>query len=193
MSWMEEEERILSIEHKLQKEVMTSIKCHFFYINMNQYIDKIDIEELEFVGDGFPADKLIGIIQSKKKYTTNTKYVLQDLFLYHIDLEPEHIQGFDVSYSSQFFRKISMVEDVKIPPSIFVFHSINGLFFFFYETLLSKTKEPKSILRPHTHKNIKPSDLGDLTTSSAKLSKRVILSSGGSGRKTRRRRFGTNG
>ena len=154
MSWLEEQERILSIDHTLHREPMKTIKCYFFYINMNDYIDKIDMEELDIGGvDGIGSGTVLKIIQSKKVYTVNTKYIFKDLFIYHIDLEPEQIQGFvDFSgdlgeFSSRFFRKLSVVDDIVISPSIEIFHSVNGLYFFFHETFLRKAREPKSILK----------------------------------------------
>lgn len=156
MSWVEEQERILSIEHTLHREPMKFIKCYFFYINMNDYIDKIDMEELDIgdiEGGILDSGTVLKIIQSKKVYTVNSKYIFKDLFMYHIDLEPDQIQGFvDFSgdlteFSSRFFRKLSVVDDIVILPSIEVFHSVNGLYFFFHETFLKKAREPKSILK----------------------------------------------
>ena len=157
MSWLEEQEHILSIDSVPYREPIQILKCYFFYINMNDYIDRINIEELEIDGSGVLAsDKILHIIQSKKVYTNNTKFVFQDLFLFHIDLEPDEIQGFisddggdseGAGAGSRFFRKISVTDNVIVPPSIRVFHNINSLYFFFHETLLYKKREPKSILK----------------------------------------------
>ena len=152
MSWLEEQERILSISEVPYREPMQSLKCYFFYINMNDYIDRVDMEELDLGMEGVLAsDKLLHIIQSKKTYTANTKYVFQDLFLFHVDLEPDEIQGFvgcdgEVD-NGRFFRKVSVVDDIIVPPSIGVFHSVNSLYFFFHESFLRKAREPKSILK----------------------------------------------
>lgn len=152
MSWLEEQERILSISEVPYREPMHSLKCYFFYINMNNYIHHVDMEELDIGSEGvLGSDKLLNIIQSKKIYTANTKYLFQDLFLFHIDLEPDEIQGFigcDMeNFGGRFFRKVSMVDDIIIPPSIGVFHSVNSLYFFFHESFLRKAREPKSILK----------------------------------------------
>jgi len=155
MSWLEEEERILSIQNTPYREPMKVIKCYYFYINMNDYIDKIDMEELD-LGDKSILDSatVLKIIQSKKVFTSNSKYVFQDLFMFHIDLEPDQIQGYinqDFNYDSNnnynFFHKLSVVDDIIIEPSINVFHSINNLYFFFHEIFLKKAREPKSILK----------------------------------------------
>lgn len=152
MSWLEEQERILSISEVPYREPMQSLKCYFFYINMNDYIDRVDMEELDLGVEGvLGSDKLLNIIQSKKIYTANTKYVFQDLFLFHVDLEPDEIQRFvgcdGLCDDGRFFRKVSVVDDIVVPPSIGVFHSVNSLYFFFHESFLRKAREPKSILK----------------------------------------------
>jgi hypothetical protein len=38
-------------------------------------------------------------------------------------------------------------EDIVIPPSIFIFHSMNTLYFYFQEVPLKRAGEPKSILK----------------------------------------------
>ena len=145
MSWIEEQERVLSIENIQQKEPLKTIKCHFFYITKQQYIYKIDIEELSIIENtelainniaSIPSKKLIQIVQSKKIHTTNTKYVFEYLYLFHIDLEPKHIQEYvesDNDFSAKFFRRIPITNDLTIEPAIFVFHPITSLYFFFQE------------------------------------------------------------
>jgi hypothetical protein len=158
MSWLKEEEYILSINQVPYREPMKTLKCYFFYINTNDYIDHVDIEDIELdpmldgeVGGGgswLKSSKLLKIIQSKKIYTSNTKYIFKDLCLFHVDLEPNEIPGFvDCSgnFGDRFFRKIpTVVDDIILPPSIGVFHFVNSLYFFFYENLLQKAREPKS-------------------------------------------------
>lgn len=173
MSWIEEQERILNFENIPQKEPLKTIKAHFFYINKHQYIYKIDTEELSLSYSGnnrgrqegrdteefpldnptIPSEKLVQILQSKKIHTANTKYVFQDLYLFHIDLEPTHIQGFvesnDNNYSDKFFHHISITNNLTIAPSISLFHPIIGLYFFFkeIETPHEKRPQPKPILK----------------------------------------------
>ena len=69
--------------------------------------------------------------------------------MFHIDLEPEHIQGFvnDNSNYSRFFRVLPSSEDIVIPASIFIFHSVNALYFLFQEIPLTRVLAPKPILK----------------------------------------------
>ena len=203
MSWIEEEEEILHIENNPKKEKMTRIRCYYIYINMNHYIDKIDMEEIEISsreptvpksGDKSPdstscletsvsrqlpldepslsikqilenneskndsitkieSEKVLQIIQSKKIYTPNTKYILKDTFMFLVDLDPEHIQDFInyegelTNYANNFLKKVDITSDIKIQPSIPAFHKINGIYFFFEEKLKTKPGELRSILK----------------------------------------------
>ena len=71
--------------------------------------------------------------------------------MFHIDLEPEHIQNFvndnDNSNYSRFFRVLPSSEDIVIPASIFIFHSVNSLYFLFQEIPLTRVLAPKPILK----------------------------------------------
>jgi hypothetical protein len=101
--------------------------------------------------------------------------------MFHIDLEPEHIQSFvtplrienahgnvtlplesppsggdlnrqrcndnDNSNYSRFFRVLPSSEDIVIPASIFIFHSVNALYFLFQEIPLTRVLAPKPILK----------------------------------------------
>ena len=49
--------------------------------------------------------------------------------------------------NGRFFRKVSVVDDIIVPPSIGVFHSVNSLYFFSHESFLRKARQPKSILK----------------------------------------------
>ena len=78
-----------------------------------------------------------------------------DAILYNVELEPEQIQNYantqdnTTTSASTFLKPIKILEDVTIPHSIFVFHGINALYFFFKEeprTDLTNAKS-KSILK----------------------------------------------
>ena len=175
MSWLEEEERILALQEVPYREPIRSIQCYFFYVDLAvtgvaaagvaaagvaveadcpskvnyRYINRVDTENIELSEDGvLRSEKLLHIIQSKKIYTVKTKYVFQDLFLFHVDLEPDEINSFVGSPAEEkrFFRRILGLDDIIIPPSISIFHSVNSLYFFFYENYLPKIRKPRSIL-----------------------------------------------
>jgi hypothetical protein len=71
-----------------------------------------------------------------------------------VDLEPSNIQSF--SEELQFMKKIPIVDDIILAPSLYIFHYLNGIFIFFQEC---GSFDPKPILKtgssgykPHTKK-----------------------------------------
>ena len=145
-SWIEESERMCSIESNLLREKLSSIPMMFIYINKHKVIDSIDTEILLLPDSLIPKEKLIKLIKSKEKNTPVSKYILKEYLLYHIPLEPEHISSFIHSTENTSFMQIfPIIEDVVLPPSLFIFHSINGLYFFYYES--DSHSNIKSILK----------------------------------------------
>jgi hypothetical protein len=171
--WIDIQQRLLDIQQNPVREPMKSILGHFIFINQHQYIDKIVVEEIihdtvgftapsvtddEATSDEFriPFSKVLQMIQSKKYVTSTTKYVFKEVSMFHIDLEPEHIQSFvndnDNSNYSRFFRVLPSSEDIVIPASIFIFHSVNALYFLFQEIPLTRVLAPKPILKKMDYK-----------------------------------------
>jgi hypothetical protein len=156
ISWIEEQEKIQNIDKNYFREPMETIDIHIIYINANLYIESITKERHILTkkekSTVLEKERILQIIQSKKKTTPFSKYKFMDALLYNVDLEPEQIQNYAFSQDndkSPFLQPIKIMEDVIIPQSIFVFHGINSLYFFFKEeprTDLSKIKS-KSILK----------------------------------------------
>jgi hypothetical protein len=165
MDWINQEERIQNIESNYYREPMDIVNAYFIYINLNQFIDKILCEKFDLEikpdnsGSFLNKETLLQIIQTKKIKTTFSKYKLIDILKYNVDLEPEHIQSYskngeldiDIN-SSRFFKNIPIFDTVFFSPSIFIFHSINGIYFFFQEIEIEKIKQNnkkslKSILK----------------------------------------------
>jgi hypothetical protein len=162
MNWIEQQERILNIQQNSHREPMKSILCNFIYINQCQYIDKIVTEEISWESDKefrIPSAKVLHMIQSKRFSTSNTKYIFKELSLFHVDLEPEHVQHFstidDANIDSQrFFRILPYIDDIVIPDSIFMFHTMNALYFLFQEVSLKQVSTIKSIFTPLKISNV---------------------------------------
>jgi len=97
---------------------------------------------------------LLKIIQTKKLRTPVSKYKFTSLFTNVIDIDPDKIQSFSKTNehgiaSVSFFKESPITVDVHIPASIFIFHSINTVYFFFQEVLVAKHNHTiKSILKP---------------------------------------------
>lgn len=152
-SWIDEQQRLLSVDQNYVREPLEYIMFYFCFINNEHMIDKIHTEKYIFPDNTSTILKseFNSIIQAK----TNENYEFSEYVLYVVDLEPEHIQSYAKSESQiQFMHPAStIIQDVICPKSIFVFQSINCII------VILKHKLPntsiittKSILK--TSKNI---------------------------------------
>jgi hypothetical protein len=159
-SWIQRETQIQNIQNNYSREPMEAIHGIFIYINQNNYIEKIMREMITLTpgdagtGSHITPDMLLKIIQTKKLRTPVSKYKFTSLFTNVIDIAPDKIQSFsktnerDIAGAS-FFKEAPITVAVHIPASIFIFHSINSVYFFFQEVLVAKHNHTiKSILKP---------------------------------------------
>ncbi len=158
-SWIHATEKLEKIEQNYIREPMEFIDTFFIYINSNSYIEKILSEKhpLVLMADGktnvLKKEYILQLIQSKKIKTNHSKYKFIDMITFNVDLEPEHIQSYSKNEnisenSKKFFNVLPIIDDVLIPPSIFVFHGINSIFFIFQEKEFDVSQlQPKSILK----------------------------------------------
>lgn len=170
MSWILEQERILQIQQNYSREPMENIVCCFLYVNEENSLEKITYDTLplqsylnkEKSGHILPKEVVLQLIQNKRIYTPTSKYIFKNSWLYLVDLEPENIQDYSKSenfnqLSSRFMHVFHTIQDISIPSSIFIFHSLNMLYFLFEE--VSVKYSPKPILK-----------IGGLSSSSSPLS-----------------------
>ena len=200
MSWIEREEKILQIQQNYLREPMDTIRCYFLYINLNSYIEKITSEQIAISYQNgepsngqntskigiIPKEQVLHIIQQKRlcnnnstNNNNNTKYVFKDSWMYLVDLEPENLQNYSKSenfqeISKQFFQVLPPIEDIRIPPSIFIFHDINALYFLFQEVPPKENIQPKSILKIIDPMQSSLSELADSNNTQNKKKKVTI-------------------
>ena len=141
MSWILEEEKLLRTEQNHPREHMDTISVYSLYLNGDSSIDKVvtDVITLDWDAEKackyIPREQVLQLIQEKKKLSSHIHYIYKDAFMYLVDLEPEHIQ----SYVSQcdevdsFIVKLPIVGEIIVPPSIFIFHNMNAVYFIFQE------------------------------------------------------------
>lgn len=154
ISWVQEQEKLQHIHENYFKEPMTMIDIFFIYINTNDYIEKVNYLQQDLSFDNNSSiiynNSIIQLIE-QHKYLSNNKYKIQDVLLYNVSLNPENIQSYSrdediLKSSSKFLEPLSIVHDFVIPPSIFIFHKINSIFFIFKQ--LQEVKSiPKSIMK----------------------------------------------
>ena len=175
-SWIEEEERLANLKENSKRENIDQIEIVSIYINKNDEIETIERESLEFTEKitHFTKKQLEEWRDQRIKYSPTTKYVLKDTLLFHVPIEPENIPDIlafspEKTEKPQTFLTIypNLLEDIFIPPSIFIFHSLTTLYFCFYEipnpppTLVSKrSNNPNEGSKPnlpkkHTIKTVK--------------------------------------
>jgi hypothetical protein len=138
---------------------MKEINVFFVYINEHSYIEKIINEKHAVVSSTvegvsvpryiIPKEHVLHMIQSKKISTPYSKYKLMDTLVYNVDLESDHIQSYSKlsmndQHNKQFFRVLTLIDDIVLPPSIFIFHSLNSVFFIFQEYVHTFHKPPSA-------------------------------------------------
>lgn len=137
------------------REPINSIKLFFIYINSNLEIDYVsnDVEILMNIPTNIPSniskERLLHIMQNKRHHN-NKKYRLDDILSFQIHLEPENIQSFVSSTTTNtFLKSLPIFDDISCIPSIFIFHDIASLYFLFHEIDTSH----KSILKNNNNVN----------------------------------------
>ena len=186
-SWITEQERFQNIQNNYHREPMDFIDTHFIYINKNQYIDKILTDKITLDKDGVLKNEiLLKVIQDKKVNTPNSKYKLIDILTFFVDLEPENIQSYSnienpENIYSQFFKVLNIPDKISIPPSIFIFHNINSIYFIYQETevIHKRNLTFKSILKrenrePITDSNKNTKKVRIVCPNDAKIKKNIF-------------------
>ena len=146
-SWIEQEE----FHSTYEKESMTELVLFFIYMNRQMVIENVIKEYIDIDEDGDKAsiskEKLLHIIQTRRnRIGFPGKYKLMDLKAFHIPLEPTQLEEFirgDSALAGEFMRSLAIFDNVVVDPSIFIFHDLNSLFFFFKEA----ENPSKSILK----------------------------------------------
>jgi hypothetical protein len=85
---------------------------------------------------GLSKERLLQLIQSKRHlpHRGGVKYRFMDLLAFHIPLEPGELTEFvQQEARADFLKSLPIFDSVVVAPSIFIFHDLNSLFFFFKE------------------------------------------------------------
>ena len=194
-SWIEKEQKLHAIDKSYCREPMHEIQIHIVYIDHVGSISNVrsDLYPCDSTTDKqyMSKERLLKIIQCSKQ-SDSKKYVLFEMMLFVVELDPQHIQDYlytiDYGYTDntplniyngtpggslnrdlratlpinelkgnppsklnlhrcKWCKVFTMVNDITIPPSIFIFHSTNGLFVFLKEIEVVEHKPLRSILR----------------------------------------------
>lgn len=149
LSWLETTKKIINADKNYEKEPLEYVVFHFCYVNATD-IQKIITEKHYFSNNSqtsLSSQFLNTLVQTKSKLN-GLQYMCKSVSTFFVDLEPEHIQPFAKTnaYYDFFTKTIDLTQDLICPPTIFVFHSLNSLFFLFEETPPIELL-PRSILK----------------------------------------------
>jgi len=160
-SWIDDLDKLNNIHHSYFREPMKNIDFFILFVDSNDSILKIKKENHKFStidkNCTFTNSFIIQFIERiKNTYSKgNTRYKLNDVLLYNIDLEPEHIQNYVsnenlLELGTKKIHSLSIIQDFVITPSIFIFHKINSLFFVFkqIEQVVREEEDIKLNLAP---------------------------------------------
>jgi len=148
ISWIDKQKKLHDIDANYCREHMESIAIHFIYTNVEKNIEKISSETIDIYNNIIAKERILQLIQHSKSMH-QSRYRLIDMLVYNVDLEPSHIQEFVYGDfdTNRFFKICSVLEDIVIQPSIFIFHSLNAIYFIFQEIELIENPIVKPILK----------------------------------------------
>jgi hypothetical protein len=180
-SWIESEE----FRNNYEREPLKDLVVFFVYIDKDLSIEKIIKENMELDDCSISKEKLLHLIQTKRHRTHGSvgkKYKLIDLMEFHVPLGPDELEGFVKEHCavSRFLNPLPIFQSVVVDPSIFIFHDLNSLFFFFKEVenpikSILKTGENGSGLSGRVTKKVRL-DTGEYLEKKRKSMKRMMRS-----------------
>ena len=144
--WIEEQTKIVNINTNHPRELLPYIHLHLCYVDCNNSIVDLKTVKHNFVSEEpqiITEEEILKIIESYKRLS-NMNFAFSELAVFHVDLEPEHINSFD-PHNTTFFQTIPLLSDIHLSKSIFIFHSLNCLFFIFKQKSSLKQTNGKSM------------------------------------------------
>ena len=167
MEWLQEEELLLKNENVLPLKSMSKIKIYIYHIDSNKNIihRNKELVSVDISTNTVSFDHINNIIKKYEVYN-NKPYHIYDYFLYCIDVNEE--QALLLSQMNndsllnmskkQFIKYLQTYNNIFIPPSVSIFHSLNSIFLFFNElkcilkTSSNYTKKKKHNIHSMTRK-----------------------------------------
>ena len=160
MSWIEKNEKMLHNEIQ-EKVYMDEINCFFIFVDSKKNIMKINKESVDLEVNSkenysiLSKEVLLNIIQKQKMTMHNMLFSYKHAFSYLFDYNHDDVIYYienDKDFEAS-MKEIPLMDSIRIHPSIYIFHDINCLYFFFEESC----QNVKPILKIHDIKKIIPS------------------------------------
>jgi len=146
LSWIEDSERLLSIEYDCRLEPMTTIRVLYIFINMDSEIAYIVKESESLENGGISFNRVERMVQDKKHYLSK-RYIVSDIMVYNIQTGP---------YIQSAINPMSCgpIREIALPPSVFIFHQLNQIFIFMQETKPKHTRRVQFACATKSRKHI---------------------------------------
>jgi len=145
MSWEDEFIRSTDCEITYSPEPMDKIRIQLLYVNTENQIHHSEIQShpltiiSDLSGSEFSDSAIMRIIMSNRNFQ-NKRYKCESISQYCLSIEPTNL--FDNPHvcidHKPYFKTIDLPRTIHIPPSLFIFHSINSIWFLFRELELIK-------------------------------------------------------
>lgn len=145
MSWEDEFIRSTDCEITYSPEPMDKIRIQLLYVNTENQIHHSEIQShpltiiSDLSGSEFSDSAIMRIIMSNRNFQ-NKRYKCESISQYCLSIEPTKL--FDNPHvcidHKPYFKTIDLPRTIHIPPSLFIFHSINSIWFLFRELELIK-------------------------------------------------------
>lgn len=165
-NWINEQTKLQNIQQNYFKEPLEQIKQYNIFINKNLYIDNIKCELIDVKKQPntnqtiITQEQLLKIIQKYKTNKSTMNYKLKEILTYIVDIDTqqdirEYVLSETTITNNPFFKTYSnIVDEIKIPESIFIFHDINSIYFIFQEReTIPQNQVYKSILKIDKREN----------------------------------------
>jgi hypothetical protein len=169
-SWINDVKKEIDIHKNYDKEPCDEINTIFIFVDIENNIHKINSskEIISTIADNrvITKERLIQIIESKKRENPKIKYRLTDVLLYCNEIDSDDICTYAKTdnMDEEGLKVLSIFNDTIIPQSIFIFHSINAIYFIFKQvkdksyssihvSVKKKENNIKSILKTKTAKS----------------------------------------
>lgn len=154
LSWTEQYIRTTESQTMYNKEPMSKINIQFIYVNTRSEICNTITESYPLKlnggddGSSILSEQIIIPLTKSKGVITGSngllmRYQLDDILLYCVTLDPTNVFDYInkpndrlVDDGKFFMKKMSIIDDIVVPPSLFIFHPLNTIYFIFREMVL---------------------------------------------------------
>jgi hypothetical protein len=148
MDWIADTERLVSISQTCLREELPYISLVFMFVGKGKEVVSVVRDTIEFSSEENQPIRVITKEKQNELVEMNKKenYKLRDTLLFHIPLEPEVISLFHEDSYGNYMTSYPTLHDILLPPSIFIFHPYNTLYFIYFE-IEDHIQQIKSALR----------------------------------------------